>query len=39
VPLGLDGYDLAFSLGLVEHFDRTVTVRMLADQARTSRVA
>jgi SAM-dependent methyltransferase len=37
LPEVSEPYDLAFSLGLVEHFDRTVTVRMLADQARVAR--
>ncbi|MEW6059683.1 MAG: class I SAM-dependent methyltransferase [Actinomycetota bacterium] len=31
-----EGYDLVFSFGLVEHFDRSRTVAMLADQGRVA---
>jgi len=37
LPADLTGFDLAFSLGLVEHFDRHVTVEMLRAQARAAR--
>ena len=37
LPNDLVGFDLAFSLGLVEHFDRPVTVEMLRAQARAAR--
>jgi SAM-dependent methyltransferase len=37
LPDDATGFDLAFSLGLVEHFDREVTVAMLAAQARAAR--
>lgn len=30
-------YEVAFSLGVLEHFDREVTVQLLAEQARCSR--
>ncbi len=30
------GYDLVFSFGLIEHFDRSTTVAMLADQGRVA---
>jgi SAM-dependent methyltransferase len=38
LPNDLLEFDLAFSLGLVEHFDRPVTVEMLRAQARAARV-
>jgi SAM-dependent methyltransferase len=37
LPSDLEGFDLAFSLGLIEHFERDVTVDMLRSQARASR--
>lgn len=37
LPAHLVGFDLAFSLGLVEHFDRSTTVDMLRAQARAAR--
>lgn len=36
LPPDLVGFDLVFSLGLVEHFDRHVTVDMLRAQARAA---
>lgn len=38
LPDDLVDFDLAFSLGLVEHFDRSVTVEMLGAQARAARI-
>jgi len=37
LPEELVGFDLAFSLGLVEHFERTVTVDLLRAQAHAAR--
>ena len=38
LPDDLTGFDLAFSLGLIEHFDRDVTVGVLVQQARAARL-
>lgn len=36
LPEAVSGFDLAFSLGLIEHFDREVAVEMLRQQARAA---
>jgi SAM-dependent methyltransferase len=38
LPPDLTGFDLIFSLGLIEHFDREVTVELVRQQRRAARV-